>query len=246
MSLGITVFLASLAASMVSFAGGFVAIFNEEKMRRATHFIVSFAVGALLAVALLELIPEAAELGTLERIMPFVLGGAILFFVLEKFLFWYHCHDGSCPVHTYPYLILWGDFLHNFLDGILMGLAFLTDVRLGMATTLAVILHEIPQEISDFSLLVHGGFSRSRALWYNFLSATSVILGALGTYALGGALEAFLPFGLAIAAGAFIYLALADLLPELHESTTTWHGFVQVTFMLIGVVIVLAPEFLGI
>lgn len=238
------ILLSSLAASLVSFVGGLVAILSEEKMRRATHFIVSFAIGALFSVALLDLIPEAIELSSVAQAMPWVLGGVVLFFLLEKFIFWYHCHDGQCPVHTYSYLILWGDFLHNFVDGVILALTFLADLRLGFLTTVAVILHEIPQEIGDFGILIHGGFSRKKALWYNFLSATSVIFGALLTYVLGAVLEPFLPAGLALVAGAFIYLAAVDLMPELHEATRFSHTLAQIVFIAIGALLVILPDFI--
>jgi len=244
MPLLLIIFLASLAASLISFVGGIVAIFNEEKVRRSTHFIVSFAIGALLSVSFLDLIPEAVEMSSVGKAMPFVLLGVFIFFLLEKFIFWYHCHDGQCPVHTYSYLILWGDFLHNFVDGIILALTFLVDVKLGLLTTVAVILHEIPQEIGDFGILIHGGFSRAKALWYNFLSATSVIIGAALTYAFGAALEPFLPAGLALVAGAFVYLATVDLMPELHESTRLSHTLVQILFITIGALLVIAPGFI--
>lgn len=242
MSLLWIIFLASFAESLVAFVGGALAIFNEEKVRRAAHFIVSFAVGALLSVSLLELIPEALELGSAETVLPWVLVGIITFFILEKLLFWYHCHGGECPVHVYTYLVLWGDFLHNFIDGVIIALAFLADVRLGVLTSVAVIFHEIPQEIGDFGLLMRGGFSRAKALLYNFLAALSVILGALLTYALGSFFEPFLPVALALVAGNFIYLASTDLMPELHESTGFWHGVLQTLFIIIGAFLVIAPE----
>lgn len=244
MSTLLIIFLASLAESLVAFAGGALAIFNEEKVRRAAHFIVSFAVGAFLGVSFLELIPEAIAMSGDGLILTWVLGGIIFFFILEKLLFWYHCHDGHCPIHTYTYLILWGDFLHNFIDGVIMALAFLVDVQLGILTSIAIVFHEIPQEIGDFGVLVHGGFSRSKALFYNFLSATSVMFGALLTYGLSSAFEPFLPIGLALAAGNFIYIASTDLMPELHEATSFKHGFIQVIFIILGSLLVVAPEWI--
>lgn len=244
MSIFALILIATFVESLVAFIGGALAIFNEKKVRRAAHFIVSFAVGALLSVSFLELIPEALEISSVERVLPFVLGGIILFFILEKFLFWYHCHDGECPAHAYTYLILWGDFLHNFIDGVMITFAFFADVRLGVLTVVAVIFHEIPQEISDFGILIHGGFSRKKALVYNFLVALSVVMGALLTYAFGAALEPFLPYALALIAGNFIYLATTDLMPELHESTGFWHGFFQIVLILAGAVLVIAPEFI--
>lgn len=246
MPLFLVIFLTAFAESLVAFVGGLLAIFNEEKVRKAAHFVVSFAIGALLSVALLDLIPEAAEMSSLESIMPWVLGGVVFFFIAEKFLFSYHCHDGECPVHTYTYLVLWGDFVHNFIDGVIIALAFMADFNLGIVTAIAVVLHEIPQELSDFAILIHGGLSRARALVYNFLSASSVMVGAVITYLLGAAIEPFLPVGLALVAGGFIYLAATDLLPELHESTRFSHGLVQILFIAIGAFLVIAPElFLG-
>ena len=237
------ILLSTFAATLVSFVGGLLPIYHSEKVSRATHYVVSFAIGALFSVSFLHLIPEAIELSTVEYAMPFVLVGILIFFLLEKFIFWYHCHDGKCPVHTYSYLVLWGDFLHNFIDGIIIGLTFLVDTRLGVVTTLAVILHEIPQEIGDFGILMHGGFSKGKALWYNFLSALSVVLGGALTYFWGPAIEPFLPASLAAVAGAFIYLAAVDLMPELHESTKISHTLIQIAFILIGVFLILAPEF---
>ncbi len=237
------ILLSSFITSLVSFVGIFL-VFDEEKVRKATHYIVSFAIGALLSVAFLDLLPEALEGGAPDKVLPFILAGIFLFFILEKFIFWYHCHDGKCQVHTYSYLILWGDFFHNFLDGVILALTFLVDVRLGLITTLAVILHEIPQEIGDYVILIHGGFTRTKALFYNFLSGLSSVLGAVFAWSLGKTIEPFLPLGLAMTAGGFIYLAMTDLLPELHESTGISHSILQTIFILIGAFLVIAPGFL--
>ena len=244
MSLFISILLASFLESIVSFSGAALTIFNKEKVKKAAHFIVSFAVGALLAVALLDLLPEAIEISGIEKVAPFVLGGIILFFILEKFLFWYHCHDGKCEVHSYTYLVLWGDFLHNFIDGVILALAFLVSSQIGWLTLIAIILHEIPQEISDFSILLYGGFSKGRALFYNFLVSLSTILGAVLTYFLGSRLEPFLPFGIALIAGNFLYIAMADLMPELHESTGFGHSVLQIVLLMLGAFLIILPGFI--
>lgn len=244
MSLLSIILLAALAESIVSFSGGLLAILNAERMRRVSHFIISFAIGALLGVSFLDLIPEAIEMSDVSTALPVVLFGILLFFVLEKFLFWYHCHGGQCPVHTYTYLILWGDFVHNFIDGAILAVTFLVDTRLGFLTLIAVLLHEIPQEISDFGILIHGGFSKARAFFYNFLVSLSTVLGALLTYAFGDSIQAVLPYALAVAAGNFIYIAAADLIPEIHESSGFLHGVVQILFIIVGILLVLVPDFL--
>lgn len=244
MPLLLIIILAALAEAIVSFSGALLIILGKERIRRTAHFVVSFAVGALLGVAFLELIPEAIEMGSVEGVLPIVLVGIILFFILEKFLVWYHCHEGTCEVHTYTYLILWGDVLHNFIDGVIITLAFLADTRLGIVTTVAVIAHEIPQEIGDFAILINGGFERRRALFFNFLVSLSTVVGALLTYAFGAALESYLPVALALVAGNFIYLAATDLMPELHESAGVSHTVLQIALIVLGVFAVIAPEFL--
>lgn len=236
----------------VSLIGRLIAIFNADQIKKAAHFVVSFAVGALLAVAFLDLLPEAIHLGEeagiavegMTGIFFFVLFGVFLFFILEKFLFWYHCHDdGHCPVHTYTYLILWGDALHNLIDGVIIALAFLVDIRLGVVTTIAVLLHEIPQEMTDFSILLHGGMARRRALVYNFLVALPALCGGILTYIFADSIASILPYAIALAAGNFIYLAAVDLMPELHEQASLKHSFFQIAFLALGAFIVVLPGF---
>lgn len=241
------IILASLAESVVSFSGGVLAFLNAQTIKRFTHFAVSFAVGALLSVSLLELIPEAAEESSLESIMPYVLAGMIFFFIVERFLSWYHHHEGreeGQEVKSYAYLILWGDFLHNFIDGVIIALTFTADFRLGVITTVAVILHEIPQEIGDFGVLLHAGFSKFKALVYNFLASLSTVLGAVIAVFLRGSLpEEFIPVALAVIAGNFIYLAASDLMPELKEKAGAAHTFGQIALIILGAVLVILPEF---
>lgn len=248
MSLFLIILLASLAESAVSFSGGVLAFLNAENVRRFAHFAVSFAVGALLSVSLLELIPEAAETSSLEFVMPFVLAGIVFFFVVEKFLSWYHHHEGRAAgyeVQTYAYLVLWGDFLHNLIDGVIIALTFMTDIRLGIVTTLAVILHEIPQEVGDFGVLLHAGFSKIKALVYNFLVSLSTILGAVIAVSLRNIIpESFIPIALAVIAGNFIYLAASDLMPELQESAKVSHTLGQIALIVLGAVLVILPEFI--
>ena len=247
MMLLVIILLASLAESLVSFSGGVLAFLNAETIRKFSHFVVSFAIGALLSISFLELIPEAAEMSSLEFIMPLVLLGVVLFFVVDKFLSWYHHHEDRAEgyeVKSYAYLILWGDFLHNFIDGIIIALTFITDFRLGVATTLAVIAHEVPQEIADFGVLLHAGFSKLKALMYNFLASLSTILGAIIAVALRDVVpDIFIPVALAVIAGNFIYLAASDLMPELKESARVSHTLGQIALIVLGALLVILPEF---
>jgi zinc and cadmium transporter len=213
-------------------------------MRRFVHYVLSFALGALLGASFLQLIPQAIEEGGTMIALPSVLIGLLLFFVIEKFLSWYHYHVGTSAVRPYAYLSLGGDFLHNFIDGIVLALAFLADTRIGIATTIAVILHEIPQEVSDFSILLHAGFSRGRALFYNVLVSLSTIAGALLAYWFNTFSAALLAPALGIVAGNFIYLAATDFISELHEKSGVGHGVGQFVLILAGIAFVAAPELL--
>ena len=167
----------------------------------------------------------------------------LLFFVLEKFLYWYHCHKGKCDVHTFQYLNLFGDGIHNFLDGVIIAATFMTDTGLGVVTTAAVIFHEVPQELGDFGVLIYGGFSPKKALFYNFLSALTAFLGALVAFYFGLS-DGHTSFLVALAAGGFIYIAAADLLPELQRQKKDQKaGWGRVVALLSGVVLIALLEF---
>ncbi|MGB5337602.1 MAG: ZIP family metal transporter [Gammaproteobacteria bacterium] len=223
----------------------------REPMR--THLLphlVSFATGALLGAAFLGLLPHALAAAPQAdtHIIPLaVLLGLLGFFLLEKLVLWRHCHADHCEIHapqkserqrSAGTLILIGDGLHNFLDGILIAGAFLTDVHLGVVTSLAVVAHEIPQEVGDFAVLLHSGFTRRRAFIYNIIaSLTTVIGGVLAYYSLQE-LAHVLPFVLAVAASSFIYIAVADLIPTLHERADARAAVQQVLLITAGVLVI--------
>jgi len=209
--------------------------------------LVSFAVGAMLAVALLDLLPEAFRRSSDSTgLFATVLGGMVAFFVLEKFALWRHTHahhprtsDGRSRAAL---LILVGDGVHNFVDGVLIAAAFLTDTSLGIVTTLAVIAHEIPQEVGDFMVLLHGGYSRTRALALNLLASLTAVAGGVAGYLVLDRATAALPYALALAAASFIYVAVADLIPDLHRQDTTTPAAAQVAMLVAGVAIVFAGQ----
>src|SRR3954464_9859777 len=225
--------------------------------------MVSFATGALLGAALLALIPHAVIGAGSDRVHEVgiaLIAGIALFFVLEKFLLWRHCHDDHCDTHTvsdshlhahnYDHarlkasgsLVLVGDALHNVLDGVLIAAAFLTDAHLGIVTTAAIAAHEIPQEVGNFAVLLHSGVSRRRALALNLLtSLTAVIGGVVGFYALETAVR-LLPFALAVAASSLLYVAVADLIPGLHRRTDARSGITQVLLISLGVAVITFAE----
>ncbi|MEO5702978.1 MAG: ZIP family metal transporter [Gammaproteobacteria bacterium] len=245
--------------SVVS-AGIFLLFPKKFRIQLLPH-LVSFAIGALLGAAFLDLLPEALE-GAAHldphAITATVLFGVLGFFLLEKIVLWRHCHshptplDVSDPVHATATvhghshsraeaagtLIVIGDSIHNFVDGVLIAAAFMTDIRLGIVTSLAVAAHEIPQEVGDFAILLHSGFSRRKALFFNILSSfTTVVGGVLAYYSLAG-LERVLPFVLAIAASSFIYIAVADLIPDLHQRAQGRATIHQFMLIALGVLVI--------
>jgi len=230
-------------------AGVFLALGAKARSALLPH-LVSFATGTLLAAAFLGLIPHALEGAGPEathQVGLALLVGILLFFLLEKFVLWRHCHDDPCEMHSPTHdardrasasLILAGDTFHNLLDGVLVAAAFMTNPQLGIVTALAVFAHEIPQEVGDLAILLHGGFSRARALTLNLISSlTSVVGGVIAYFALGTALE-FLPYALAFAAASFIYVAVADLIPGLHRRVDLRASLGQVLFIALGVALV--------
>ena len=227
-----------LLVSLMSLMGVALLSLHETLLRKFLLPLVAFATGALFANVFLHLLPEAVEAAA-DPIVPFalVLAGIVLSLVIEKFIHWHHCHTLDCPDHTHPIgtLMIIGDGMHNMLDGILIASAYLASTELGIATTIAVILHEIPQEIGDFAVLIHSGFSRSRALFYNFLSALTAFLGAIGVLFLAGSMLHIELILIPLAAGNFLYIAGSDLLPELHKEVKLSAAFRQLLFLLAGI-----------
>jgi zinc and cadmium transporter len=233
-----------IVVSLISLVGVFTLSVSREKLEKVLIYLVSLSAGTLLGDAFIHLLPESFS-GGKESIIAsyYVLAGILVFFVLEKFFHWRHCHEGVCDEHNpkpFSYNILVGDSVHNFIDGLVIAASFLVSIPVGTATALAVIFHEIPQEIGDFGSLVYGGFSRKKALAFNFLTALFSILGAIIVLALnlnGAGLSKFLvPF----AAGGFIYIASTDLIPELHKHTDPKKSAGQFLSILLGIGIMLA------
>lgn len=229
-------FASVIIVSLLSFVGVFALSVNEDRLRRNVFVLVSLAVGALLGDAFIHIIPEAfADSAAPTATALLVISGVLLFFIIEKFLHWHHHGEDAHVDHVHPVgrLVLVSDGVHNLLDGLIIGASFLAGTDIGIATTIAVILHEIPQEIGDFGVLIHAGYSRARALFLNFLSALGAVLGALVfiIFGSGSSDAAILP----IAAGGFIYIALSDLVPELQKTKTARSSVIQFVAILIGI-----------
>lgn len=226
--------IATIVVSLLSFVGVLTLAWKEKFLNKIVLLLVGFSAGALIGGAFLHLIPEAYEKGLGESLFLYVILGFVAFFILEKFLFWRHCHKGKCPVHMFTYLNLIGDGVHNFIDGLVIAASFVVNIHLGFVTTLAVIAHEIPQELGDFGVLVYGGFTKAKALLYNFLSALTAILGAVVGFFLSSVLEEGIVFLLPITAGGFIYIAASDLMPELRKETEGTKALWPFIFFFLG------------
>jgi zinc and cadmium transporter len=231
--------------SLISLIGIFTMALNPTHLRKIVLYMVSFAVGSLFGDALIHLIPESFEnSGNGLHTSLLVIAGILLFFSLEKFLRWRHCHIPTSENHIHPVATLnWvGDAVHNLLDGVIIGASFLVNVEIGLATTLAVILHEIPQEIGDFGILVHNGLSVGKALFLNFLSALLAVAGVVISLTLGSQMAGYTALLVPITAGGFLYVAGSDLIPELHDIDHEKIGvsFGQLSMIILGVAVMAA------
>ena len=236
-------FVSIAMVSLISLVGVFAISLREDVLKKYIFIFMSVAVGALLGDAFIHLIPEALENSSNTTLTStLVIIGIILFFVLEKFLHWHHHGEDKEEVGIHPVgkLVLLSDGVHNFLDGVIIAASFTVSVPVGIATTLAVILHEIPQEVGDFAVLLHSGYSKRRALWLNFLSAVTAILGAVVFFVFGEIAEASSAYFIPIAAGGFIYIAVADLIPELHKTMKMRHSLFQLIAIALGILAMIA------
>lgn len=231
-------FLSVIVVSLVSLIGVFSLSLKEEVLKKYINFFISLAIGALLGDAFIHIIPEAFKSGLSSGLVGIlIIVGIILFFIIEKFIHWHHHGEDKEEEHIHPVgkLILFTDGFHNMIDGIIIGASFLVSVPVGIATTLAVILHEIPQEIGDFAVLIHSGYSKRRALFLNFISALASLLGLAIVFVFGTMIENSIIWFIPIAAGGFIYIAVADLIPELHKTKEIKHSIIQLGIIMIGV-----------
>ncbi len=247
LSIWLYTLISVLVVSLISLIGAITLYFRQELLRKILLFLVSFSAGALLGDVFLHLVPELfEEAESIAYVSMLILCGIIVFFVLEKFIHWFHRHeythwllppheDQKEQVHPMALTNLIGDSLHNFIDGMIIAGSFLISVPVGIATTLAVVFHEIPQEIGNFGVLVHAGMSRGRALWFNFLSAVTAIIGAVIVLFIGTEVTLFLTAIVALTIGGFIYIAGSDLIPELHKEQSTKNSIYQIIFFLLGI-----------
>ena len=238
----IWILLATVLVSLISLIGIFTLGMKKEKFDKLLGVFVGFAAGGLIGDAFLHLLPEAVEKYSADLVFFYTLIGFTVFFLMERYLHWRHCHEDKCEIHAFTYLSLIGDGMHNFTDGLIIAASFVTDFKLGMLTTLAVVFHEIPQEIGDFSILIYGGFSKSKALFFNFICALTAILGAVTGYIISNIITNVSLFLLPFTAGGFIYIAASDLIPELHMQKDNKKANIAFGAFILGLVFMAAAK----
>ena len=240
--------IAALIVSAAAIIGSTSVLLLGERAERAAVWILSFAIGTLAGTAALHLLPHALEVRPVQEVMLLVLAGIVLFIALERAIRWRHTHvreEEHHQVKATAEVLLWGDALHNFIDGIVLGAAFAVSPQVGVLSAIAVFAHEVPQEIGDFAVLLESGMPRRRALLLNYLAAFTVVPGAIAASLWSSDLSAAVGWLLPVAAGGFIYIALADLVPSLHHRRGKWAGVIQIALIVAGVgTIYLAGELL--
>lgn len=248
MSVLFYILTATILVSAISLIGVFTLSIKEQFLQKILLTMVAFSSGAMLGGAFLHLMPEGLEHGNPQVFLMIMLGSLIIYLMVEKLLHWRHCHKigGECHEHhSFGYMNLLGDGVHNFIDGLVIAATFSVSIPLGITTTVAMALHEIPQEIGDFGVLLYSGFSRRRALFANFLTALTAVAGGVIGWALAYRVDHLSKFLLPIAAGGFIYIALSDLLPEIRKSGSLKTFLFNFAFILAGVALMLLAKLWG-
>jgi len=240
------IIITTVLISLVSFIGIFTLALKDKVLNKILLFLVSLSAGALMAGAFLHLIPEAIEKSIYEHeghieipleIFIFVIVGFILFFIIEKVLHWRHCHKGNCDIHTFHYMNLIGDSVHNFIDGLILAASFVTSIELGITTTFAIVAHEIPQEIGDFGVLIYGGFKKKKAIMLNFIVAATAIIGGIIGFIISRLIDGATIFLLPFAAGGFIYIAATDLIPEIKKELDYKKYIITLIIFIFGILL---------
>ena len=238
------IILTTFAIALIAFVGIFTLAMKDKLLNKILLILVSLSAGALMGGAFLHLLPEAVEESEGINAFIIVLVGFLLFFLIEKVLHWRHCHKGKCDVHTFHYMNLIGDSVHNFIDGLIIAASYIASAPLGLTTTIAIAAHEIPQEIGDFGVLVYGGFAKKKALVLNFVVALTIVFGGIVGYFISKSTEQAVPFLLPFAAGGFIYIAATDLVPEIRKEVDIKKSMATIFVFVLGIVIMWAIKIL--
>lgn len=229
------IILSTFVLSLITFVAVILLSFKKEFLNKIIFSLVSVAAGTMLGSAFLHLIPEAIELLDAEIVLETVLFSVLGFYLLEQIMHWHHSPDHKDHVHAFGYLNLAGDIIHNFIDGLVIASAFIVDVRLGFVTLVALALHEIPQELSDFAVLIYAGFTRKKAILVNFFAGVSSVLGGIVGYFLSYSAADFIPYLLPVAAGGFLYIATSDLVPAIKKERGYRKSLLASAMLILGI-----------
>lgn len=228
----------SIIVSLLSIIGILFLFFKTNLFEKIIYYLVAFAGGVLFGVVFFHILKETTEELSPYLFSLFLTFGFLIFFLLERIIRWRHCHLPECKIHPVGPLNLIGDALHNFIDGLILSAGYLTSLKTGLLITLGIIAHEIPQEIGDFAILVYGGYSKKRALFYNLLTAITAILGAIGGYFFLEKFQSLLPFLLSFASGNFLYIASSDIIPELHREVNLKKSIYSLIIFISGIILI--------
>ncbi len=225
----------TMLVGLVSLVGAVSFAVKESVLEKLIVVLVAFSAGALLAGGFFHMLIEAAEEAGLFVSLQYLMMGFLGFFLMERLLRWRHCHETrGCEVHPFSFLVLVGDGIHNFIDGLIIAASFLVGIPFGIVTTILIISHEIPQELGDFGVLVYGGMTRGKALFYNFLSQLTAVAGGIVGFFAAGLVQGLTPALLGFAAGGFVYIAASDLIPEMHKEAKLSRSMAALLFLLLG------------
>lgn len=241
------IILALIIGSVGSVAlAGLLLFFKKEALAKISTYLMYLSGGTLLGAAFLGMIPKAVSMMNSKSIFPIILGGILFFFILEKIILWRTCQNKNCERHLKSAIpmILIGDAFHNAIDGVVIAASFLSSIELGIFVSLSVVFHEIPQELADFGILLKGGLSRKKALFYNMISGSSAIITGIIAYFALDSIKLLIPYALAFSASSFLYISLADLIPEMHKKTNFKESIFQILLILIGISIILMIKLL--
>lgn len=240
------IILTTIIISGFALIGIFTLAIKEKLLQRILLYLVALSAGALMGGAFLHLLPESFEKFENGDFLIWVLLAFIFFFLVEKVLHWRHCHKtGQCDIHTFGHMNLFGDAIHNFIDGLIIAATFLVDIKLGVVTAIAIALHEIPQEVGDFGVLIYAGFKKKKALILNFIVALTVVAGGIVGFYLSEYIENSIKFLLPFAAGGFIYIAASDLLPELRKEKDLKKSIITFGVFIFGIIMMYLVKFIG-
>ena len=238
------ILLMTFINGLIAFIGVLTFFFSKRFVSKIILILVSFAIGGLLGGALFHFIPESINVLSYTQVGILIFIGALVFYGTERFLHWHHCHNGGeCHIHPFTNLILFGDGIHNFIDGLVISSSFLISIPFGIITSLLIMIHELPQELGDFGVLIYGGLSRKKALIYNFISQLTAVLGGIIGYFYLGA-TAYSIFLLPIAAGGFLYIAIGDLIPEVFKEKDLKKRLINILAIIIGFVVLISAKIL--